>query len=98
MSLIPRLREGDRLVLATHNAGKLKEFQELFEPFGLELTSAGELGLPYTVICVVDNLANGVADRPLTVEEFEAGKLENRSRLTSAIGAVAAVLGGEDRA
>jgi XTP/dITP diphosphohydrolase len=43
---IPRLREGDRLVLATHNAGKLKEFQELFEPFGLELVSAGELGLP----------------------------------------------------
>lgn len=43
---ISRLREGDRLVLATHNAGKLKEFQELFEPFGLELVSAGELGLP----------------------------------------------------
>jgi XTP/dITP diphosphohydrolase len=43
---IPRLREGDRLVLATHNAGKLKEFQELFEPFGLELTSAGELDVP----------------------------------------------------
>ena len=63
-----------------------------------ECVIAGELGLPYTVICVVDNLANGVADRPLTVEEFEAGKLENRSRLTSAIGAVAAVLGGEDRA
>lgn len=46
MSPIPRLREGDRLVLATHNAGKLREFQELFEPFGLELVSAGELGLP----------------------------------------------------
>lgn len=43
---IPRLREGDRLVLATHNAGKLREFQELFEPYGLELVSAGELGLP----------------------------------------------------
>ena len=43
---IPRLRDGDRLVLATHNAGKLKEFQELFEPYGLELVSAGELGLP----------------------------------------------------
>lgn len=41
-----KLRRGDRLVLATHNAGKLKEFQELFEPFGLELVSAGELGLP----------------------------------------------------
>ena len=43
---IPRLRQGDRLILATHNAGKLKEFQELFAPFGLELTSAGALGLP----------------------------------------------------
>jgi len=43
---IEKLRKGDRLVLATHNAGKLKEFQELFAPFGLELVSAGELGLP----------------------------------------------------
>ena len=43
---IPKLRRGDRLVLATHNAGKLKEFRELFAPFGLELVSAGELGLP----------------------------------------------------
>lgn len=41
-----RLRDGDRLVIATHNAGKLKEFGELFEPFGLDLVSAGELGLP----------------------------------------------------
>jgi len=46
MTAIAKLRAGDRLVLATHNAGKLKEFQELFAPFGLELTSAGELGLP----------------------------------------------------
>ncbi|MHB1102484.1 MAG: non-canonical purine NTP pyrophosphatase [Devosia sp.] len=41
-----RLRRGDRLVLATHNAGKLAEFQHLLEPFGLELVSAGQLGLP----------------------------------------------------
>ena len=41
-----RLRRGDRLVLASHNAGKLREFQELFAPFGLVLMSAGELGLP----------------------------------------------------
>jgi XTP/dITP diphosphohydrolase len=43
---IPRLRDGDRLVLATHNAGKLREFRELFEPYGLELVSAGDLDLP----------------------------------------------------
>ncbi len=37
MSAPLKLRDGDRLVLASHNKGKLKEFQELFEPFGLEL-------------------------------------------------------------
>jgi XTP/dITP diphosphohydrolase len=41
-----KLRRGDRLVLATHNTGKLAELKELLEPFGLELLSAGELGLP----------------------------------------------------
>lgn len=40
------LRRGERLVLATHNAGKLKEFQELLAGFGLEIVSAAELGLP----------------------------------------------------
>ncbi|HEY4199451.1 MAG TPA: non-canonical purine NTP pyrophosphatase [Devosiaceae bacterium] len=46
--MAPRLtlRAGDRLVIATHNAGKLTEFRELFEPFDLDLVSAGELGLP----------------------------------------------------
>lgn len=37
---------GPRLVIATHNSGKLREFRELLAPFPLELTSAGELGLP----------------------------------------------------
>jgi XTP/dITP diphosphohydrolase len=46
MSAIARLHAGDRLVLASHNAGKLAEFQELFAPFGLELVSAAALGLP----------------------------------------------------
>ena len=35
-----------KLVLATHNAGKLKEFAGLVAPFGIEMVSAGELGLP----------------------------------------------------
>lgn len=37
---------GSRLVIATHNQGKLREFRELLAMFPLELTSAGELGLP----------------------------------------------------
>ncbi len=34
----------DRLVLASHNAGKLVEITELLAPFGLNVTSAGDLG------------------------------------------------------
>lgn len=41
-----RRLESGKLVVATHNAGKLREFRELLAPFGLELVSAGELGLP----------------------------------------------------
>ena len=34
------------LVIATHNAGKLKEIGALLEPFGTKCISAGSLGLP----------------------------------------------------
>ena len=34
-----------KLVIATHNAGKLAEIQSLFQPHGVEVTSAGALGL-----------------------------------------------------
>ena len=37
---------GGRLVLATHNAGKLREVAELLAPWGFEVVSAGALGLP----------------------------------------------------
>lgn len=35
-----------RLVIATHNSGKLWEMRELLAPYGLDAVSAGELGLP----------------------------------------------------
>jgi XTP/dITP diphosphohydrolase len=35
-----------RLVLATHNPGKVVEIAELLGPYGMEMVSAGELGLP----------------------------------------------------
>ena len=34
-----------RLVIATHNPGKLREMRELLMPFGIEAVSAAELGL-----------------------------------------------------
>ena len=39
----PKLHPGDRLVIATHNAGKLREFRDLLAPFDLDIVSAGEL-------------------------------------------------------
>ncbi|MBB3861065.1 XTP/dITP diphosphohydrolase [Novosphingobium hassiacum] len=42
---MPRLGTG-KLVIATHNAGKLKEIQALLAPYGIECLSAGALGLP----------------------------------------------------
>jgi XTP/dITP diphosphohydrolase len=35
-----------KLVIASHNAGKVREIRELLAPFGIEPISAGELGLP----------------------------------------------------
>jgi XTP/dITP diphosphohydrolase len=35
-----------RLVIATHNPGKLTEMRDLLAVYGVEATSAGELGLP----------------------------------------------------
>ncbi len=41
----PRRLSG-RLVIATHNAGKLAEMRDLLAPHGVDAVSAGELGLP----------------------------------------------------
>lgn len=41
-----RLFKEPKLVLATHNPGKVVEIADLLKPFGIEVVSAGELGLP----------------------------------------------------
>jgi XTP/dITP diphosphohydrolase len=40
-----RLDRGTRLVVASHNPGKVREILELVAPYGLGVVSAGELGL-----------------------------------------------------
>jgi 5'-methylthioadenosine phosphorylase len=62
-----------------------------------ECVVARQLGLSYAAICVVDNLANGIADSPLTREEYEAGVAANRERLTAALDALVPALTVEDR-
>lgn len=41
-----RLQQGDRICVATHNPGKVREINDLLRPYGLDAVSAGELGLP----------------------------------------------------
>jgi XTP/dITP diphosphohydrolase len=44
--IVRRLEKGQRLVAATHNAGKVRELHDLLAPHALSVVSAGELGLP----------------------------------------------------
>jgi XTP/dITP diphosphohydrolase len=43
--MMPRILTG-KVVIATHNSGKLREMRELLAPYGIEAVSAGELDLP----------------------------------------------------
>ena len=40
-----KLKAGDRLVVASHNPGKVREIQHLLAPYGVEAVSATELNL-----------------------------------------------------
>ncbi len=44
--MTPRRLEGGRIVVATHNKGKLAEIRDLLAPHGIDAVSAGELDLP----------------------------------------------------
>jgi len=42
---VRKLVRGSRLVVASHNPGKLREIADLVRPFGLDVVSAGELAV-----------------------------------------------------
>ena len=44
--VVGRRLEPGRLVLATHNPGKVREIAALLGPFGMDVVAAGDLGLP----------------------------------------------------
>lgn len=53
-----------------------------------ECVVAGELGIAYAAICVVDNLANGLDPDALSVEGLEAQRALNVAQLRNALDAV----------
>ena len=46
MSKITKHSTLTKIVIASHNKGKLREIDDLLRPYGIETVSAGELGLP----------------------------------------------------
>lgn len=56
---MPRRLEG-KLVIATHNAGKLAEMRELLAPYGVVTIAASELGLPEPEETGASFIANAV--------------------------------------
>jgi 5'-methylthioadenosine phosphorylase len=53
-----------------------------------EIVLAGEASLAYAAVCSVDNLANGVEEAPLTVEEYRRGRDRTAKDLAAALESV----------
>jgi 5'-methylthioadenosine phosphorylase len=61
-----------------------------------ETVLAKEAGLAYAAVCSVDNLANGIAAEPLTVEDYQRGRDETAKTLSSALASVLPALATGD--
>jgi 5'-methylthioadenosine phosphorylase len=59
-----------------------------------ETVLAKEAGLTYAAVCSVDNLANGISDEPLTVEEYQRGRDDTAKVLEAALESVLPALAG----
>jgi 5'-methylthioadenosine phosphorylase len=64
---------------------------------GSECVVARELGLDYAALCVVDNLANGLAQEEVSTAGMEADRLINAERLREGLEAVLPRLGAVGR-
>ncbi len=86
---MPRRLEGGRLVLATHNPGKLIEIADLLRPAGIAVTSAGELGLPEPVEDAPDFVGNA------RLKALASARGSGLPALSDDSGFCVAALGGE---
>jgi XTP/dITP diphosphohydrolase len=78
-----------RLVIATHNPGKLAEMRELLAAYGVEAVSAGELGLPEPAETGTSFAANA------RIKALAAAKASGLPAFADDSGLVVDALGGE---
>ncbi|MEE8247935.1 MAG: RdgB/HAM1 family non-canonical purine NTP pyrophosphatase [Alphaproteobacteria bacterium] len=80
--------EGDRLVLASHNPGKVSELRELLAPFAITAVSAAELGLEEPEESGGSFAANA------RIKALAAARAASRAALADDSGLVVAALAG----
>lgn len=80
---------GGKLVIASHNPGKVREIGELLAPFGAEVISASELGLPEPVEDGDTFVANA------EIKAIAAAKAANLPALADDSGLAVHALGGD---
>lgn len=84
-----KLSRGGRLVLASHNKGKLREIEALMRPLGIDVVSAGALGLPEPEETAPDFAGNA------RIKALAAATATNLPALSDDSGFSVASLGGE---
>ncbi len=80
---------GGTLVIASHNAGKVREIGELLGPFGAQVVSAGSLGLPEPEETGDSFIANA------ELKALAAAKAANLPALADDSGLAVHALGGD---
>ena len=83
-----RLAPGARLVVATHNPGKLREIEALMVPLGFPVLSAGALGLPEPDETAADFAGNA------RIKALAAARASGEAALADDSGFCVAALGG----
>jgi XTP/dITP diphosphohydrolase len=86
---VTRRFQEKKLVVATHNAGKLAEFRALLSSFGVDVVSSGDLGLPEPEETGKTFLENAA------LKALAAAKTSNLPALADDSGLCVAALGGE---
>ncbi|UTW55486.1 RdgB/HAM1 family non-canonical purine NTP pyrophosphatase [Kordiimonas sp. SCSIO 12610] len=81
--------DGNTLVIASHNKGKVREIGELLEPFGVKTISAGDLDLPEPVEDGDSFIANA------EIKAIAAAKAANLPALSDDSGLEVVALNGE---
>jgi XTP/dITP diphosphohydrolase len=84
-----KLAPGSKLILASHNQGKLAELTDLLRPYQIEIVSAGALGLPEPDETAPDFAGNA------RIKALAAATVTGWPAFSDDSGFCAAALGGE---